>query len=467
MCFYCWQTRELFFTDYPKVLVSEQLYEAESVKTAVTFHPLKNPIHMYRVHQYIMELLTAQLQQTAIKNAYQIQEVNDRIPLKFQRYKAESWLGHFVKFHPTSRFEVLTWYYFNSTRLCTDAEGRQAITLPTDLKYSVNAMALQALINHLNHFSPKGHEYTPPYHFYDGFVLNDFSRGVEYALRLSVHLNGNSRPYQLVANVFLPFSSAPLVQYRPWSTVTKLMLMSMLVHFDQYSHHSHFLNLFEKICLQRNLRVSLHVIVTAFDGSDKIIEELSSLQSRHPKAEITYKLTTQTARGHALHQIVPEDKGQLLLFFDPNYILTETFIDHCLMNTIANKQVFFPVIFSLYNSDIADKLNIPRKSIVSAETGFWNKYNYRVVCIYQSDYQSVGGFDTSLQSGEDVALFEKVRDSPLKIFRALEPYLVRPFMQRSCQDLPEAQQVTCLDAIMDTVGSREQLGLLALQHKLV
>ena len=448
------------------MLVSEQLYEAESVKTAVTFHPLKNPIHMYRVHQYILELSTARIQEAAIKNAYEIQKTNERIPLKFQRYKAESWLGHFVKFCPTSRFEVPTWYYFNSTRLCTDTEGRQAVTLPTDLKYSVNTVVLQALINHLNHFSPKGY-YTSPYHLYDGFVLNDFSRGVEYALRLSVHLNGNSDPYQLVANVFLPFNSAPLVQYRPWSAVTSSTVMSMLVHFDQYADHSHFLNLFEKICLKRNLRVSLHVALTAFDGSKKIIEELSSLRSRYPAAKITYKLTTQTARGNALHQIVPEDKERLLLFFDPNYILTETFIDHCLMNTIANKQVFFPVIFSLYNSDIADKLNIPRKSIVSAETGFWNKYNYRVVCIYQSDYQSVGGFHTTLQSSKDVALFEKVRDSPLKIFRALEPYLVRPFMQRSCQDLPKAQQVTCLNVVMDTVGSREQLGLLVLQHKLV
>ena len=453
--------------DYSKELVTEQLYEMESVKSAVTLHPLKSPIHMYRVHQYILELSAVQLQQTAIKNAYEIQETNERIPLKFQRYKAESWLGHFVKFRPASRFEVLTWYYFNSTRLCSDAEGKQAVTLPTDLKYSVNAVVLQALINHLNHFGPKGHHYAPPYHLYDGFVLNDFSRGVEYVLRLSVHFDGNSDPYRLVANVFLPFNSAPLVQYRPWLAVTTSTTMSMLVHIDQYTDHSHFLSLFEKICLQRNLRVSLHVALTAFDGSDKIIEELSSLRSQYPTAEITYKLTSQTARGHALHQIVPEDKEQLLLFFDPNYILTETFIDHCLMNTIANKQVFFPVIFSLYNSDIADKLNIPRKSIVSAETGFWNKYNYRVVCIYQSDYQNVGGFDTTLQSGEDVALFEKIRNSPLQIFRALEPYLVRPFMQRSCDELPEAQQVTCLNAVMDTVGSRRQLGLLVLQHKLV
>ena len=453
--------------DYSKELVTEKLYEMDSVKSAISLHPLKNPVHMYRVHQYILELSAAQLHEEAVKNTYELQKTNEMIPVKLQRYQSEAWLGHFVKFQPTSRFEVLIWYYFNSTRLFTDAEGKQAITLPTDLKYSVNVVALQALIDHLNHFSPKGHQYTPPYHLYDGFIVTDFSRGVEYVLRLSVHLQGSSNPYRLMANIFLPFSSPPMIQYKPWSTVTGSTRISLLVHIDQHTDYSNFFSLFEKICLKGNLKVSLHVALTAYDGSDHVIEELSSLRSRYPTGDISYKLTTQTARSYALHQVVPQDKEQLLLFFDPNYILTEIFIDHCLMNTIANKQVYFPVIFSLYNSDIADKLNIPRKSIVSAETGFWNKYNYRVVCIYQSDYQNIGGFDTTMLSGEDVALFEKIRNSPLQIFRALEPYLVRPFMQRSCQNLPEAEQVMCLNAVMDTVGSRRQLGLLVLQHKLV
>ena len=453
--------------DYSKEMVTEKLYEIDSIKSAVTLHPLKNPIHMYRVHQYILELSAAQLQEDAVKNIYEMQETNEKIPLKLQRYQSEPWLGHFVKFHPSSRFEVLIWYYFNSTRLCTDAEGKQAITLPTDLKYSVNSVALQALINHLNHFSPEGHKYTPPYHLYDGFVISDFSRGVEYVLRLSVHMNGNPDPYRLVANVFMPFYSAPVVQYRPWSTITASKIVSMIVHIDQSTNYSTFFSLFEKICLQGHLKVSLHISLTAFDGSNKVIEEVTSLRSTYPSDEITYELTTQTARSYALHQVVPHDKDRLLLFFDPNYILTEPFIDHCLMNTIMNRQVFFPVIFSLYNSDIADRLNIPRKSIVSADTGFWNNYNYRVLCIYQSDYHDVGGYDTTLQSGEDVALFEKIRSSPLTIFRALEPYIVRPFMQRSCENLPEAEQVKCLNAVMDTVGSRRQLGLLMLQHKLV
>jgi len=454
--------------DYSKELVTEKLYEMESAKSAVTLHPLKDPAHMYRVHQYMLELSASQLHHEAILNTYELQETNKMIPLQLQRYRSEPWLGHFVKFRPSSRFEVLTWYYFNSTRLFTDAEGKQAVTLPTDLKYSVNSAALQALIDHLNHFSPEDQRYSPPYHLYDGFVVTDFSRGIEYVLCLSVHVEGASDAYRLVANIFLPFSSAPIVQYRPWKVITSSVTISMMVHIDESTDYSQFFSLFEKVCLQRSFKVSLYIALTAHDGSDKVIQEVSSLKSHHPNADITYKLTTQKARGEALHQIIPQgNKKQLLLFFDPNYFLTETFIDHCLMNTIANKQVYFPVIFSLYNSEIADKLNIPRKSIVSAETGFWNKYNYRVVCIYQSDYQNIGGFDTTLQSGEDVNLFEKIRDSPLTIFRALEPYLVRPFMQRSCQNLPEAEQITCLNAVMDTVGSRRQLGLLVLKHKLV
>lgn len=451
--------------DYSKQLVTEKLYEMAAVKSAITLHPLKDPVQMYRVHQYILELSTAQLHQEATRNTYDMQQINKMIPVNLQRYRTQPWLGHFLKFQPSSRFEVPVWYYFNSTRLFTDAEGKQTVTLPSDLKLSVNSMALQALVDHLNHFSSK--IYSPPYHLYDGFIVTDFSRGMEYVLRLSIRVQDKPDPFRLVANIFLPFSSPPMVQYRPWTAITTSAAIAMLVHVDQSTNYSQFFSMFEKICLQGSLTISLHVSLTAHDGSDRVIEVMSSLQARYPRSNITYRLVTQTARGYGLHQVVPHEKDTLLLIFDPNYVLTETFIDHCLMNTIANKQVYFPVIFSLYNSMIADKLNIPRKSIVTSETGFWNKYNYRVLCIYQSDYHDVGGLDTTAQSGEDVGLFEKIRGSRLKIFRALEPHLVRPFMQRSCEDLPEAEKVTCHNAVMDTIGSRRQLGLLVLKHKLV
>ena len=440
----------------------------DSVKSAITFHPLKNPIHMYRVHQYIVELSAAQLHEDAVKNTYEIQKINEMIPVKLQRYRSETWLGHFTKFQPSSRFKVPVWYYFNSTRLFTDTDGKQALTLPTDLKNSVNTIVLQVLINHLNHFSPKGQQYTP-YLLYDGFTVTDLSRGAEYVLHLSVHLNGSSDPHRLVANIFLPFSSSPMIQYKSWSTIAQSTRISMLVHINKQTDYSHFFGLFEKICLKGNLKVSLHVSLTTFDGTDKVIKEISSLRSRYPMGDISYKLTTQTARGLALHQVVPQNKEQLLLFFDPNYILTETFIDHCLMNTIVNKQVYFPVSFSLYNSNTAGKLNVLRirKSVISEETGFWNKRDYRIVCIYQSDYENIGGFDTSMHTREDVALFEKIRRSPLRIFRALEPYLIQPFMKRSCQNLPKAEQVMCLNDVIDTVGSRRQLGLLVLKHKIL
>lgn len=450
------------------MMVTDKLYEMESIKGAITLHPLKDPSHMYRVHQYIMELAVSKNYEDAQMNTYEIQTVNNRIPSHLQRYQMEAWAGHYAKFQPTSRFEVLTWYYFNSTRLFSDAEGRQAVTLPSDLKYSVNSVALKVLIDHMNHFSLDGHRYTSPYHLYDGFVVPDLSRGVEYVLRLSVHIQGHTDPYRLVANVFIPLSSAPMVQVRPWADIISTVSLVVLVHVNEHANHTRFFSLFEKVCLQGSFTVSLRVALTTYDGSDDVIDQITLLQSRYPNHNITYEVTTKANRGHALHLIIPkEDRQQLLLFLDPNYLLTETFIDHCLMNAVAKKQVYFPVIFSLYNSAVASTLNIPHKSQISPETGFWNKYNYQVVCVYHSDYVSVGGYNTTMQSGEDVEFFEKIRQSQLGIFRALEPYLVRPFMQRSCQGLPEAEQVICLNAVMDTVGSRRQLGLLVLKHKLV
>ena len=413
--------------DYTKDMATENLYKMESVKKAITLHALKDPIHMHRVHQYILELRAKRILQEIQNNTYDIQRVNEFIPAKLQHYHSELWIGHHSKFLSNNRFEVPIWYYFNSTHLFSDVQGKQTAPLPTDLKYSINSIALPALINHLNHFASEGEQYTPPYLLSDGFVVTDLSRGVEYAFQLIVHKK--RKPYEILANVFIPLSSVSLVQVKPWVPYTTSVSIVVLVQFNKFTNHARFFSLFEKMCLQGSLQVLVHVLLTTYDAAMALVSDINSLQSRYTHCNFTYQQTTQTARGSKLHDLIPpEDKQQLLIFLEPDYLWTESFIDHCLMNTVLHKQVYFPVMFTLFN-EFQKITDIPPNLLVSPQTGYWNMHNYNVFCMYHSDYNNVEWLDDTSYGAEGVAFFEKIRKSHVRVIRALEPHLVQPLTQ--------------------------------------
>jgi len=224
--------------DYSKDMATENLYKMESIKKAITLHALKDPIQMHRVHQYVLELKANRLLQEMQNNSYDIQRVNDLIPKEMQRYHLELWIGHPEKFLSNNRFEISVWNYFNSTHLFLDVQGKHIAPLSTDLKYSINSIALPALINYLNHLVFKGEQCTPPYSLSDGFVVTDLSRGIEYIFQLTVHKEG--RPYEILANIFIPLSSVPMVQVKPWKSYTSSVSVVVLVQFNEFSNYARF-----------------------------------------------------------------------------------------------------------------------------------------------------------------------------------------------------------------------------------
>ena len=50
------QTRLLFWTDYQRIMATPELYTSDVVKGTISLHPIKDPLLMYRVHQYMQEL---------------------------------------------------------------------------------------------------------------------------------------------------------------------------------------------------------------------------------------------------------------------------------------------------------------------------------------------------------------------------------------------------------------------------
>ena len=69
---------------------------------------------------------------------------------------------------------------------------------------------------------------------------------------------------------------------------------------------------------------------------------------------------------------------------------------HAIKWYLKGRQVYFPILFSFYKPDLVQQhLQRPLQMLISADTGFFLRYNYQVVSIFKADFTTVGGFADS------------------------------------------------------------------------
>jgi len=163
----------------------------------------------------------------------------------------------------------------------------------------------------------------------------------------------------------------------------------------------------------------------------------------------------------AARQLPPD---ALIFFTDVDVTFDGKFIERC--STIASKGqvVYYPIVFSQYDPDIIGNFSSgPRKpdlNTISKMSGHWVFYGFGMVCLYNQDYASVGGYNVNIRGwgGEDVALYDSHVKSDLQIWRSCEPGLVHRYHRRHCDPKLSPEQLRmCTGAAAESIGSRSQL----------
>ena len=175
---------------------------------------------------------------------------------------------------------------------------------------------------------------------------------------------------------------------------------------------------------------------------------------------------------------------ELLFFVDADMLFTSDLLHRVRLNTIDQRQVYFPIVFSEYSpyrleeairafrnassshTPLSASSNNQRVKTLSShfrfetDDGFWIYFGYGMVSIYAGDLARVGGFNTKITGWgqEDIDLFGKVFRSNLTIFRAVDPGLVHVYHRMTCDPhLSKLQMKMCLESKTSSIESQSKL----------
>lgn len=181
---------------------------------------------------------------------------------------------------------------------------------------------------------------------------------------------------------------------------------------------------------------------------------------RYPEHEIRYiPVAGEFSRGLALEIGASQYKNDSLLFLcDVDVVFNSSFIDRCRSNTIQGRSVYYPILFSQFQtaSVTASVRNNPY--LLDKNFGYWRSFGYGLLCVYQSDFAATGGYDTSIHGWgmEDVDLFSKFVSQSLtksekkvtaRAMRVEEPSLIHIYHTVKCDSsLQENQLRMCLSS---------------------
>lgn len=238
----------------------------------------------------------------------------------------------------------------------------------------------------------------------------------------------------------------------------------------RYEVFERFMRIYEKTCLSRQEPIKLNIILYENPDSPEDVEKTRNLilemENKYYDSGISITFINEKfSRGRALQYGVNNLQEQdLMLFIDVDIVFNEDALARIRRNTIANKTVYFPIVFSLYNPNILNNLHGDNwwssENIIHENNGFWRQFGFGIVSLYKTDYLKLGGLNLLINGWgfEDVTFYDKAIKSSLQIVRAADPNLIHVYHSIHCDsDLDNTQKQMCIGSEASTLGSLQTL----------
>lgn len=225
-----------------------------------------------------------------------------------------------------------------------------------------------------------------------------------------------------------------------------------------------FMKTYEDLCLKVDENCRLTLVVYGLEDMEVIKTNVTVYKKKYPGAQFNIIAGKgHFSRGRALHTgISTLQKSDLAFACDVDMTINRSFLNRCRRNTIEGRRVYYPEVFKYYDMSYVYRFE-PRPKYgydISRKHGHWCTYGYGMLCIYKSDYDTVGGFDTTIEGwgGEDIQLVDNVIKGGYEILRAPDPGLSHRYHPKVCsKKLTKVQYSQCVSSRNEDIADRRRL----------
>ena len=476
---YTAQAQQYFYHDEKNdSLNPEKLWNSIVFKQSLTLYPIRDAMHMRRVHLFFkirrveeLKRKLAMAEKSANEACTSLYDDSQFIPIPKEgvtqcnistviEHREVSHYNFSQPFIQSNSAEVIHYihidtdfeYYHDDEK--SEPRFETSRDLVDELHYVINEAVEIINREEATNFKFKKFE--------NGYVRYSNTRGREYILDLV--LSGQSGAVQ--KRVHLLRNNQPNLVVLPDSgEANRNTRVNFIVPFTHVNERfNEFLMMYESVCLKTKENVRLVLAVFGKKDVKYVSETLKKYEEKYSHME--YEIVQEEkrfsrARAKALGMSLLNET-ELAFICDIDMTIQPGFLSHCRMNAIRGERVYFPECFKFYDMDYVYRLSRPPptgKFDIRRKHGHWAAYGVGMLCIYKSDYVAVGGFDTTIEGwgGEDVDLYNKVARK-YEIMKAPDPALSHRFHDKHCSgDLSPIQFNSCITSREEGIADKKEL----------
>ena len=373
-------------------------------------------------------------------------------------------------FYPRNRYHIAAWEYFDPQFLYVDQMDYPSYKLRLHRRYHHELQRiLLEMVKTANLGFPRGKFKLK--RIVNGYARHDYLHGNEYILDGLFQEMG--KPDNVIhKRIHLQRLLATNYVAQPTKSDNSETVHFIVPISNVGKRIAEYMHMYEEMSLVTNENTHLVWVAYGLDDLHSITSLVALYEQKYPRARLTVvQGSGDFSRAKAMELGMSKLQDNDLVFFcDVDMVVEREFLTRCRRNTIRGKQVYYPEFFKLYNMDYAywnsDK---PKTISINRQNGHWAYYSYGMVCIYKSDYVTVGGFNTGITGwgDEDVELYEKILRKSIGVFRAPDVGLTHRWHPKTClqnQSTPK-QYKHCLSSQAENLADRKELAQYILQQE--
>ncbi|KAG1655204.1 Chondroitin sulfate synthase 2 [Nymphon striatum] len=466
-----------------------QLLSNIEFRKAVSIYPVTSLQDIMKIHLKVCEIELADAE-------LELKSIQDEIIQTHQKKSAESrplsWpIGSDQPYESKTRFDMLSWQYFNNTHLIFPDEKTVIRKLIGTDKADVTNIIEEAREWIKKTYSSNTYSFDK---LINGYRQFDPTRGMEYIVDLSycntVKLDCIVRRLQL----FKGLSKMQLLNV-PYVTENVIVVLVIPITEHQLNIMKDFMNYLGKALAVNGARYKILFVLLSDQSSSSNIFDNLKLRFNN-LARLFQKRGTRIGyvefhlpSTFSISQIAVMDlvssrltENSLVMYIHPEMIFRDDFLNRVRMNTIQGFQVFFPIPFVQYHPSVTYRNETSRKFKIHKDYGHYDRQSFDYASFYYSDYIEARkliselpiirspvtltqNFEAFVKSNiEIIDMFIRYRS--IHIFRAVDKNFLVRYSNIRCKETDDKKSLeNCVWRKSQSYGNQKTLASLYIENQ--